>query len=95
MSVNLLINFNVRQDRLTSFTDLMKSVKTALPAVPGCQGVKIYNDVGNPLVFTLVETWDSAEIHGKHVRSLQESGQWASVAAHLSADPVSAYYQEI
>lgn len=95
MSVNLLITFNVRPESLASFTDLMKTVKAALPTVPGCQAVKIFNDASNPLVFTLVETWDSAEIHGKHVQGLQDSGQWAAIAAQLSRDPVSAYYNEI
>lgn len=95
MGVNLVISFKVREDKIASFNDLMKTVKASLPGVPGCRGVRIYRDVDNPLVFTLVETWDSAEAHAKHVQGLRDSGQWATIAQMLSADPVSSYYQEL
>lgn len=95
MGVNLIISFKIRPDKLESFTGLMKTVKATLPTVPGCQSVKIYRNPNDPLSFTLVETWDSKEVHGKHIQALKDSGQWAAIAQHFSADPVSGYYEEL
>lgn len=95
MGVNLVISFKVRANKLDSFLDLMKTVKAGLPQVPGCRSVKIYQDAADPLAFTLVEAWDTKEIHARHVQGLRDSGQWAAIAEHLSADPVSSYFQEL
>lgn len=95
MSVNVLITFHVREDRLASFTDLLQTVKASLPGVPGCQAVRVYNDLGDPLAFILVETWDSAQAHTRHLQGLQASGQWASVTRQLVRAPVSTYCREL
>lgn len=95
MSVNVLITFHVREDKRASFTDLLQTVKVSLPTVPGCQAVRVYNDLGDPLSFILVETWDSAQAHTRHLQSLQASGQWASVTRQLVRAPVSTYCREI
>lgn len=95
MGVNVVVNFKVRPARLDSFMDLMKTVKAGLPQVPGCKSVKIYQDANDPLAFTLVEAWDSKDTHARHVKGLQDSGQWAAIAEHLAAEPVSSYFQEL
>ena len=95
MSVNLVINFNVKEENLPAFKDLLGDIKVNLPTVPGCQSVQILSHLEDPLAFTLVEAWDSKEIHGAHVEKLVSSGQWESIAAHLAAAPVSAYYSQL
>jgi quinol monooxygenase YgiN len=95
MSVNLVISFKVKDDKLQSFKNIMNDVKTNLPDVQGCQNVKILNNTENPLQFTLVERWDSKEIHGSYVEGLVSSGKWNFIAEHLQEDPVSGYYSEI
>lgn len=95
MGVNLIISFKIRPEKLESFTGIMKTVKATLPSVPGCQGVKVYRNPNDPLLFTLVETWDSKEMHGKHIQGLKDSGQWDVIVQHFSADPVGNYYEEL
>ena len=95
MGINLIISFKIRPEKLESFTDLMKSVKATLPSVPGCQSVKVYRSPNDPLLFTLVEAWDSKETHAKHIKGLKDSGQWDAIVQHFSADPVSNYYEEL
>lgn len=94
MSVNLIITFNVIEEHVPEFNDLMASVKRSLPEVDGCHGVRVYNDTGDPKVFVIVETWDSADVHGRHVQGLKDSGQWDGIAALLERDPVASYYHE-
>lgn len=95
MSVNLVINFSVKQENLHAFKDLLGNIKVSLPTVPGCQSVRILGHLEDPLAFTLVEAWDSKEAHGDYLEKLASSGQWASIAANLAAPPVSAYYREL
>lgn len=95
MSVHLIISFRIRPERLAPFTELLEGVKASLPAVPGCTGVQVFQAVDDPLAFTLVEAWQNADLHGRHVQAMQESGQWAAVAQHLSADPVSAWFHPL
>lgn len=95
MSVNLVISFKVKNEKLQSFKNIMNDVKENLPAVQGCQTVKILNHTDEPLQFTLVERWDSKEVHGSYVEELVSSGKWNFIADHLQEDPVSGYYNEI
>ncbi|WPN58968.1 putative quinol monooxygenase [Pseudomonas sp. P9_31] len=95
MSVNLVISFNVKEEKLQSFKDIMNDVKINLPKVDGCQMVKILNYLEDPLAFTLVEVWDSREIHGTHVDQMVSSGQWKVIVEHLSSAPVSGYFSEV
>lgn len=95
MSVNLVISFKVKDEKLQSFRSIMDDVKENLPSVQGCQTVKILNNTENPLQFTLVERWDSKEIHGNYIKGMVSSGKWSVIAEHLQEDPVSGYYSEI
>lgn len=95
MSVNLVISFNVKEEKLQSFKDIMNDVKINLPKLDGCQAVRILNHLEDPLAFTLVETWDSREMHGIHVDKMISSGQWGVIVEHLSSAPVSGYFSEV
>lgn len=95
MSVNLVISFNIKDEKLQSFKSIMSDVKTNLPAVRGCRSVKVLNHIENPLQFTVIECWDSKEIHGAYIEGLISSGTWSVIADHLRDDPVSGYYSEI
>lgn len=95
MPVNLIISFNVKEEKLQSFKNIMNDVKINLPKVGGCQTVRILNHLEDPLAFTLVETWESREMHGTHVDQMISSGQWEVIVGHLSGAPVSGYFSEV
>ncbi|KEF30513.1 hypothetical protein D777_02455 [Marinobacter nitratireducens] len=92
--MNVIITFDVKEEKLDSFRGIMSDVKSSLPQVDGCSSVTVYNDVENPAVFTLVESWDSQQAHQSHIDSVVQSGDWEFIAGHLKADPVSSYFQE-
>lgn len=95
MGVNLVISFSVKPEKQNAFREIMQGVKTGLPTVQGCRGVRVYNSLDNPLVFTLVETWDSRELHAQHIKQVIDSGQWRQIVEHLSAEPTSSYFTEM
>lgn len=95
MTTNVIITFKSTPEKLAAFTNILKQVKNDLPNVEGCKAVRIFNDVNEPCIFTLVETWVSEIEHKKHIESVVSSGGWAHIASHLACDPTSSYYMEL
>ncbi len=87
-----LITFEVNQNSISSFEDMLGSVQTELPKVEGCQNVNIFrHDDPESNKFTLFETWDSKPLHQDHVVQMQESGQWAKIEKMLNRQPTGCY----
>jgi quinol monooxygenase YgiN len=95
MSVNVIVTFAVREESLADFRTILGQVKESLPTSPGCMSVRIFGNVIDPKIFTLVETWESESKHKSHLDALTASGAWKEIARHLTGDPVSSYYREI
>lgn len=95
MSVKVIVQFKAREDRQEAFETIMRSVSKDLPGVPGCRSVDVLRDSEDACRFTLVETWDSADIHKAHIDGLIADGTWAVVAGHLAEDPVSGYFKDL
>ena len=93
-STQIIITFETKPELAAAFAALLEQVKRDLPAVPGCQSVRLFAATGNPCLFTLLEHWDSASQHQSHIDTVVSSGAWATLAAHLAKDPVSHYYTE-
>jgi len=87
-----LITFEVNQNSISSFEDMLGSVKIELPKVAGCQNVNIFRHDGpENNKFTLFETWDSKALHQDHVLRMQETGQWAEIEKMLTRQPTGCY----
>ncbi|MFP5393187.1 MAG: putative quinol monooxygenase [Gammaproteobacteria bacterium] len=95
MPVHFIIRFTVKPDSVSAFRSLLADVKASLPHVEGCKSIQVLNQLDQPLVFTLVEAWDTQAQHGAHVAHLIDSRSWAAVEAHLAAAPTSAYFNEL
>ncbi|HKU36989.1 MAG TPA: antibiotic biosynthesis monooxygenase family protein [Polyangiales bacterium] len=95
MNINVVVTFKVQASKIDAFRELMDSVKTHLPTVSGCDGVRIMQSVEDPRLFTLVERWDSKEKHRTHIAMLVASGQWERIREYLAAEPLSHYAAEL
>ncbi len=90
--IQFLITFDVKPDRTPDFEALLSSVKTDLPKIEGCKGVRIFrHDEAAPNSFTLLETWDAKSLHQAHVTRLQDKGDWATIEAMLTTPPQGHY----
>lgn len=93
-STHIIITFETKPESAAPFAALLEQVKRELPTVPGCRSVRLFAATGKPCVFTLLEDWDSASQHQRHIDQVVSSGAWANLAAHLAKEPVSHYYTE-
>jgi quinol monooxygenase YgiN len=93
--VTQIITFRSKPEMLGRFSDVMQSVKSTLPLIPGCKAVRIHQGTDDPCVFTLIETWESEERHREHTAGLMANGSWAQISTLLTSEPESAYYAEL
>lgn len=92
MTINVIVSFEIKSEKITEFTKILISVKTDLPKVEGCISVDVFKSSSAENRFTLVETWQSKEFHQTHLNRLSNDGTWDMIASHLSKDPESDYY---
>jgi quinol monooxygenase YgiN len=95
MSINVVVQFNALPASRKAFESIMRSVAKDLPGVDGCQSVQVLQNSEDTCRFTLVEVWDTKEIHQSHIDGLIADGTWAAIAEHLKDDPVSGYFQSV
>ena len=92
MSLQLLIHFKVKEDKLDSFKDLMNKTKEELPKAPGCHGLTILNSEENPCHFVLIETWIAKDLHDAYFEQMEKSGIWKYITSHLEQEPTTEYF---
>lgn len=95
MTINVIITFKSKPEKLTEFVNLLNQAKTDLPKVAGCEVFRVFNDVNDPCTFSLVETWTSEIDHKNNFENMVASGFWSYLATHLACDPTSGYYKEL
>ena len=95
MSINVIVNFNVKNNKISEFKNILSSVKTELPQVEGCYSVEIFKNTDAIGLFTLVETWETKQLHKNHISKLIEEGTWDFISGHLTAEPTSSYYKSL
>ena len=68
-----------------------------LPAIPrltelrGCRGGSLFNDLDDPLLFVLVEHWDSKEAHLAFIDQIESDGTMADMEPLLARPPARRY----
>lgn len=95
MEIIVIVEFDVKTDQVPKFTVILDSVKADLPKVEGCVSVEIYMSSSSASKFTLVETWETKELHQAHINRLAKDGSWDEIASHLVKDPRSGYYTQL
>lgn len=95
LSVSVIIHFEVLPPSLSVFQRIMETVKVDLPAIPGCRGVTVMQDLEDPCRFTLVEIWESQTRHAAHLEGLVANGTWAGIASHLHGTPNTRYLRAL
>ena len=87
----LVIQFNVKDERLAEFTDIMLGVKQAMTTEAGFEDAYVLNGLDAPNPFILIERWHSKELHLEHFDRIVASGDWKNIRGMLSSAPVMQY----
>lgn len=92
MSYKLIVNFEVREDKVDSMLSLLSVAKTTLMSEPGCDAVEVLQSVDTPNKILLVEVWDSKEIHDACAEKMRQAGSMNNMGEFLTAEPKSEFY---
>lgn len=91
----LVIQFDVRMERLAEFTDIMMGVKQAMQTEEGFQDAFVLRGLDAPGQFILVERWQSKELHLEHFDRIVASGEWQNIRGMLNSAPVMQYTTQL
>lgn len=89
--VFLVIQFDVRAERLGEFIGIMGGVKKAMQTEEGFEDAYVLNGLDAPNQFILIERWHSKELHLEHFDRIVASGDWKNIREMLSSAPVMRY----
>jgi len=92
MNIIVIVNFETKEDKVSDFSKILENVKIELPKVEGCLGVNIFQSSSMANQFTLVERWETKELHQANLDKLVKNGTWDTIASHLSKEPDSDYF---
>ncbi|EJN01367.1 antibiotic biosynthesis monooxygenase family protein [Phyllobacterium sp. YR531] len=95
MTITLIIQFQVKPEKLAEFSAILATVKNELPGKGGCKAMRVLQGADDPHAITLVEEWASRALHHSHFEAIVASGDWNHIQTHLAAAPVSQYYNEL
>lgn len=95
MTINVIINFEVKKESTAEFLELLSGVKHNLPNVEGCEGVSVFQNITSHNRFTLVERWENKMLHIANLDALLSDGTWDTIASHLTKEPESDYFTEL
>ncbi len=75
----LIIVFHVANDRLDDFLPIMTGINEGMAGEEGFESAVVYRNADDPRLFTLIEKWESRELHRDHYDRIVESGDWANI----------------
>lgn len=95
MNAVVIVSFEAKEDKINDFEKILEGVKIELPKINGCIGVNVFQSSSMANKFTLVETWESKELHQANLDNLSKNGTWDTIASNLSKDPLSDYFTQL
>ena len=86
MAITAILELQLKADSLETAHQVIRDTLTATRAFPGCQGVTVLVDSGDPAHVVVFETWDSIE-HDRAYRAWRATPDGASELGSILAAP--------
>lgn len=82
-----IVKMTFKMEEVPSFLALFESKKNDIGGFPGCQGVRLLNDVHLPNVFYTYSLWDHPEALEEYRKSALFEEVWAKTKIKFSDRP--------
>ena len=86
MAITSVLDLQLKADSLETAHEVIHATLTATRAFPGCLGVTVLVDSGDPAHVVVFETWDSIE-HDRAYRAWRATPDGASDLGSIIAAP--------
>ena len=94
MSITALLDVRVTQEGLATAPAVIHDTLAATRAFPGCLGVDVVVDVGNPTHFLAIERWESIEADNAYREWRTTPEGASSLGSILAAAPTLTKFED-
>ncbi len=92
MSVIVLLELNVQEDKSSAMIQMMKEILPDTRAFAGCQGVEVVQNQDKPTEIILIERWESRAHYEKYFAWRNESGSLDKLGSMVASPPSIRYF---
>lgn len=78
---------NFKENSLEAFKNLFEKVKVQIQSFPGCNGVKLLQDINDPCIFITYSLWDTEESLHAYRKSAFFDDTWHKTKELFSDKP--------
>ena len=91
----LKIEFTVKSAHRSAFMDIMQGLNSGMQSEKGFLNAEVYVDQDNQDHITLIEKWETRDLHKQHYDHIVANGSWAGILEMLTGDPAMTYHNAI
>ena len=93
--VTFFVTYQVKPECVDALCELLSAIKSNLSNIQGCRSLQIFRHADEPERITLVEEWESRELHEANFERIRAEGLWEKVQAMLAGAPEAYYANEL
>ena len=94
--ITRIVKLEFEESKTEQFITFFDTIKSKVNSFPGCSGMRLHQDVGNPNIVLTYSEWDSQESLDSYRKSETFGKVWPKIKPWLSAKPeawsVSTYF---
>ena len=94
MNISRIGEFQAKPEVTETLRDFLLSIMPIIKSSQGCESVTLYQSQDDRTKFTMIEIWDSIELHQASVKNIP-SEKLAEIRPLLASAPSGGYYEVI
>ncbi len=95
MNVTVLVEWQIKPDKITAVKQLLQETFTSTMGYEGCDRYQVYEDRDNPGKIVLLTEWDSREQYANYMAWRRDTGVLAKFAQTFNNPPNITYLGSI
>ena len=95
MSILVLLEMNLKPERLKDFKAFMENELHHTRGSDGCNELTVHKNQDDPTNLVLVEDWDSRQQYEKYLAWRTERGDMEKLGPFFAGEPTFRYYDKV
>ncbi|WP_025896012.1 putative quinol monooxygenase [Kordiimonas gwangyangensis] len=93
--VFLKIEFDLQRAHLDQFMQIMQTLDVGMQSEEGFLEAQVYVNNSDDCKITLIEKWETQQLHEVHYRRIVDNGSWAEILNMLKHEPAMSYHHKV
>jgi len=94
MSIYRIGETQAKPETTEALRDFLMLIMSTIKASQGCESVTLYQSKDDPTKFTMIEVWDSIELHKASVKNIP-SEMLVEIRPLLASAPSGSYFEMV